>query len=158
MGRIWILLAPVVSILFQVQKSSEWSVTGAEDMAIKCSICETEMLLEEAKECPFCHELFCVNHMMKCEACEKHLCVDCMEYPEDEPICPGCAEMMQSNWIKKLSERFFPVQKKSRNSSLGTGFFLQRVNWKSAWLSTVGLKRKFFSLETRYNTWLFQGH
>ncbi len=63
-------------------------------MAIKCSICEDEMLLDDAKECPFCHELFCANHVMECEACSKRLCVDCMEYPEDEPVCPECAKMI----------------------------------------------------------------
>jgi len=66
------------------------------NMGLKCSICETEILLDEARECPFCHELFCVNHIMKCDACETELCVDCMEYPEDEPICPNCAKMLQS--------------------------------------------------------------
>ncbi len=65
-------------------------------MAIKCSICESEMLLDEAKDCPYCQELFCKNHVMACEACGKQLCVDCMEYPEDEPICPDCATMLQT--------------------------------------------------------------
>ena len=66
-------------------------------MSIKCAICETEMLLDDALECPFCHELFCPNHVMACEACGKMLCVDCMEYPEDEPICPDCAQMLLSS-------------------------------------------------------------
>ncbi len=65
-------------------------------MALKCSICEIEMLLEGAVECPFCKKLFCSNHIMTCDACEKQLCVDCMEYPEDEPICPDCAKLMVS--------------------------------------------------------------
>lgn len=63
-------------------------------MGLKCSICETEILLDQARECPFCHEFFCENHVMRCEACEIELCVDCMEYPEDEPICPECAKMI----------------------------------------------------------------
>ena len=63
-------------------------------MDIKCTICENEMLLDDAVECPFCHELFCSNHVMKCDACSKMLCVDCMEYPEEEPLCPECAEMI----------------------------------------------------------------
>jgi len=65
-------------------------------MGLKCSICETGILFEEAKECPFCHELFCQNHIMTCEACGVDLCVDCMEYPEGEPICPTCAAMLLS--------------------------------------------------------------
>ena len=65
-------------------------------MSIKCKICETEMLLDDAVECPFCGELFCPNHVMACDACGKVLCVDCMEYPEDEPICPNCAKMLQA--------------------------------------------------------------
>ena len=69
---------------------------GVAKMGLKCSICETEVLLENAKECPFCNGFFCENHIMKCEACGAELCVDCMEYPEDEPICPNCAKMMQS--------------------------------------------------------------
>ena len=64
-------------------------------MSIRCRICETEMLLDDAVECPFCQELFCPNHVMECEACGKVLCVDCMEYPEDEPICPECEKMMR---------------------------------------------------------------
>jgi hypothetical protein len=63
-------------------------------MGLKCSICETEILLDQARECQFCHGLFCANHIMPCEACGIELCVDCMEYPEDEPICPECARMI----------------------------------------------------------------
>jgi hypothetical protein len=66
-------------------------------MDIKCRICESEMLLDDAAECPFCNELFCLNHVMACDACGKVLCVDCMEYPEDEPICPECEKMLQGN-------------------------------------------------------------
>jgi len=66
-------------------------------MDIKCKICESGMLLDNAAECPFCHELFCSNHVMACAACGKILCVDCMEYPEDEPVCPECVEMMAAD-------------------------------------------------------------
>jgi hypothetical protein len=55
------------------------------------------MLLDDAAECPFCNELFCPNHVMPCDACGKVLCVDCMEYPEDEPICPECEKMLQGS-------------------------------------------------------------
>jgi len=55
------------------------------------------MLLDDAVECPFCNELFCPNHVMACDACGKVLCVDCMEYPEDEPICPECEKMLQGS-------------------------------------------------------------
>jgi len=65
-------------------------------MAVQCSICETEILLDDAVECPFCAELFCSNHVMECVACSKMLCVDCMEYPEREPICPECAKLIMS--------------------------------------------------------------
>lgn len=65
-------------------------------MAVQCSICEEELLLDEAVECPFCGELFCANHVMECMACKKVLCVDCMEYPEEEPICPDCAKLLLS--------------------------------------------------------------
>ena len=65
-------------------------------MAIRCAICERAMLLDTSRECPFCHELFCEDHVMACEACARELCVDCMEYPENEPICPECAKMIQS--------------------------------------------------------------
>ena len=77
-----------------IGQTSNQSVIGVDTMAIKCSICEVELLLDDAKECPFCRELFCPNHIMQCDACGIELCVDCMEYPEDEPICPKCAEMM----------------------------------------------------------------
>ncbi len=33
---------------------------------------------------------------MSCEACGKILCVDCMEYPEDEPICPECEKLLEA--------------------------------------------------------------
>jgi len=65
-------------------------------MALKCAICEIEMLLESTKECPFCHGFFCENHVMSCDACGRELCVDCMEYPENEPICPDCAKLIQA--------------------------------------------------------------
>lgn len=77
--------------------SEEEPVSGVGRMDIKCKICETEILLDDATECPFCHELFCKNHVMACEACGKVLCVDCMEYPEDEPICPECESMLQGS-------------------------------------------------------------
>jgi hypothetical protein len=48
-------------------------------MDIKCKICESEMLLDDAAECPFCNELFCPNHVMACYACGNVLCVDCMD-------------------------------------------------------------------------------
>jgi len=70
---------------------------GVRCMSIKCKICESEMLLDDSVECPFCGELFCPNHVMKCDACGKSLCVDCMEYPEDEPICPECEKMLQGD-------------------------------------------------------------
>lgn len=65
-------------------------------MAVQCSICEEELLLDDAVECPFCGDLFCENHVMECVACQKVLCVDCMEYPEGEPICPDCAKLLLS--------------------------------------------------------------
>ncbi len=65
-------------------------------MAVQCSICEVELLLDDAVECPFCGDLFCENHVMECVACKKVLCVDCMEYPEAEPICPDCAKLLLS--------------------------------------------------------------
>ena len=55
------------------------------------------MLLDDSVECPFCGELFCSNHVMACDACGKALCVDCMEYPENEPICPECEKMLQGD-------------------------------------------------------------
>jgi len=66
-------------------------------MPLKCTICESEMLLEDAVECPFCKEFFCTNHIMDCEACGAKLCVDCMEYPEDEPYCPDCVKDLQTS-------------------------------------------------------------
>lgn len=77
--------------------SIEEPAFGVASMDIKCKICETEMLLDDATECPFCGELFCANHVMPCEACAKVLCVDCMEYPEDEPICPECEKMLEGS-------------------------------------------------------------
>ena len=77
--------------------SGDGPAFGVRGMSIKCKICESEMLLDDSVECPFCGELFCSNHVMACDACGKSLCVDCMEYPEDEPICPECEKMLQGD-------------------------------------------------------------